>query len=803
MLLPCHKCSKITSNPTDLINHLKTVHQIRNHWYTCSLCNSTFDQLYKFRQHTERCFKKKAKRDSTQNVFLQKLNEDHQIYEELTTDAALDFGCKLAANMNVPRNSVFEVINDTKRFLCSIVEGMQSLVIPWVKEENVIDFKNIISIMGESLESVSTEYQLNKCLLEKKLISSVRKVKIGERTVDPLMHSDSDDEDDGEVSKQETVSLMPINFQIKSFFELPHVFEKLQSNTENIKKDGRLNHFINGKLWKSKLQHFSKDDVVIPYHLHIDDTQTNNPLGTHTTNGDQTCVYYSFPTMPNEYSSRLENIFTALVFESRLSLDFGNDQCYDELIKELNKMADDGIVLNINGKEQKVYFVLGLLLGDNKGVNHCLGYTKGFKANHYCRFCRMCRSKMQFRYVEDANYIRNIENYYQDLAIGKMSETGISENSVFNNVRYFHATQTCADVMHDVDEGILHYNLCEVIHYFIENEYFTLEMLNQAKTDIKYGEHEENNRTTKNITIENLKLKKLKMTASEAHSFAHHLPFILLNIIHEDARDHLESNEVWRFLLVTLRFLDMSYMTCYDTETIHTLRNVVATMNEMYVRLFKQTLKPKHHFATHYPSLIEALGPLRYMSSMRYEANHKFVKNYTKNTTSRRNISYSLGLKLQYNFAYLLKKGNVCKDILEISQPKLTKIFDEDFYQSIVPSNELELLSQRYIYVSEKIKFNGLTLSSKLHLPFIDGNRIHLLQIVKLIMVSKDDPTSIRVMCKKFVDVQYESVYASYNATNLQPQIHIVTLSDVLRNRIFPVALHRVNGLNIFRYKTF
>lgn len=804
-MLPCHQCSKITSNPTELMTHLKAAHVIRNHWYTCSLCSSTFDQLYKFRQHTEKCFKKKALKESVQVRFLQKRNQDYQLYDELTKNAAFDLGCKLASNMSVPRNSVFNVIDDTQRFLNSVVEGFESLVLPWIKDENVNDFKNIISIMNDSLENVNSESKLNEYLLRKGMISTVRKVKVGDRIVDPLHdmtgHCNSDD-GDNEYSKIETVSLMPIRFQIKSLFELPYVFKKCQSNAESIKTENVLDHFINGKLWKSKLQNFKKDDIVIPYHLYIDDTQMNNALGCHTTNGDQTCVYYSFPTLPNEFNSRQDNIFTAQVFESRLSRDFGNDACYDELIKELNTLADDGVVLNIDGKEQKVYFVLGLLLGDNKGLNDCLGYTTGFTANYCCRFCRMHRHQMQFSYVEDIECIRTIENYNQDLANGKLSETGMWENSVFNKVRYFHAIQTCADVMHDVNEGVLHYNLCEIILSFIKSGYFTLDMLNKAMKNLKYGEHESNNKS-KSITLENLTAKKLRMTASEVHSFAHHLPFTLLNIIHEDACNELDSNETWRFLLTTLRFLDMAYLSSYDAETIFKFRNVIATMNEMYVRLFNQTLKAKHHFTTHYPSLIEKCGPLRYASSMRYEANHKFVKNYTKNTTSRRNIAYSLGLKLQYNFAYLLMKGNFCNDILEVSQPRLARVQDEDFYKHTVPSSDLESLAQRNMYISDRIKFNGLTLSSKSYLPFIDGNQLHLLQIIKLIMVSKDDPASIRIVFKKFLDVKYESSHACYSASNLLPQTHIITLSDVLKNKIFPVALHQVNGANVFRYKTF
>lgn len=816
-MIPCNKCSKILTDPTDLIHHIKNVHQIRNDYYTCSLCNSSFDELYRFRMHVEKCFRKKAKNERIQNVFLRKVNEDHKIYQDLSDEAALDFGCKLASNMNVPRNAVFDVIDDTEQLITSIVEAMRDVVLPWVKEEKIHDFENIISVMNKCLENVNTEHKLDKCLLAKKLISFVKKVPVGKQSIDPLIDPDEevvdplmdiDDGDDGDCdfNKLKTVSLMPINFQIKSFFELPHVYEKFQSNVDNIKKEGKLNHFINGTLWKSKLEQFNKEDVVIPYHLHIDDTQTNNPLGTHTTNGDQTCVYYSFPTMPNEYNSRLENIFTALVFESSLSEELGNEVCYDELIKELNKLADEGIVLNINGKEQKVYFVLGLLLGDNKGVNHCLGYPRGFTARHYCRLCRMQRIKMKYSYVEDPSHMRNIENYYQDLAVGNMTKTGICENSVFNNVRYFHATQTCVDIMHDINEGVLPYNLCEVILYFIEHNYFTLAMLNKEKHSVKYSELEENNRSG-TITLKSLLTKKLKMNASESHSFAHHLPFILLNIIDKNKLEQLENNEVWRFLLITIRFLDMCYMPSFDSESIEKLRDIIANMNEMYVRLFNKTLKPKHHYATHYPELIKKCGPLRYMSSMRYEANHKFVKNYTKNTISRRNISYSLCLKLQYNFAYILKKGDACKDNVNVSKPRLTRIVDEDFFRSIVPSNELKSIFQRNIYVFDKIKLNGLTLSSKLYLPFMDvagdGVTLQLLKIVKLFMLSESDPTSIRIICKKYVDVQYNSLYASYSVTNLRPEMHIINISDVLQQRLFPVALHRGNGSNLFRFRTF
>lgn len=244
-------------------------------------------------------------------------------------------------------------------------------------------------------------------------------------------------------------------------------------------------------------------------------------------------------------------------------------------------------------------------------------------------------------------------------------------------------------------------------------------------------------------------------------------------------------------------------MTEYDCSSIKTLRDVIATMNEMYVELFNRTLKPKHHFATHYPSLIEKFGPLRFMSSMRFEANHKFIKNYTKNTMSRKNISYSIGRKLQYTFACFLRKSIALKDNFEASTPKLTRLIDEDFFQSITQSSEMNSLSRRTVYVCDKVKLNGLILSTKLYLPYLDGRQLQLLKIVKLVMMSPCDPFSTKIIFQKYDEVTYCSDYASYSVKNLLPNMYLMNISDAIRQRMYPVVLHEANGFNMFRYKTF
>lgn len=99
---------------------------------------------------------------------------------------------------------------------------------------------------------------------------------------------------------------------------MPNVFNTIKTNTDNIQEKGELNNFINGESWKSKLENFYNNDNVIPYYLHIDGTQINNALGTHKQKGEQTLVHYTFPTIPFEYASRLDNIFNAGLVESSL-----------------------------------------------------------------------------------------------------------------------------------------------------------------------------------------------------------------------------------------------------------------------------------------------------------------------------------------------------------------------------------------------------------------------------------------------------------------------------------------------------
>lgn len=200
--------------------------------------------------------------------------------------------------------------------------------------------------------------------------------------------------------------------------------------------------------------------------------------------------------------------------------------------------------------------------------------------------------------IQDDKMLRTEKNYEEDVKKKNFKLTGVNESSIVNLINnYCHVTNTVGiDKMHDIYEGMLHYNLCEVILYFIRKEYISLDILNQLKADISYGELEAGNKSPP-ITIARLKARKLLMSASEMQCFAHHFGFIVGDLIPKD-------DEGWLFYLQTMKFVDLLYLPSYTEADLGILTETISVMHQMYKSVFNQTLKPKHHYNTHYPTLI-------------------------------------------------------------------------------------------------------------------------------------------------------------------------------------------------------
>lgn len=119
-----------------------------------------------------------------------------------------------------------------------------------------------------------------------------------------------------------------------------------------------------------------------------------------------------------------------------------------------------------------------------------------------------------------------------------------------------------------------------------------------------------------------------------------------------------DEDEVWSFYLVLLKIIDILLSYKFTESTISYLKQLIIQHNSLYLRLFNDTLKPKHHFLIHYPTVIQHSGPPRHYWCFRFEGKHRELKMYARSTSSRRNITLTLAKKFQFKFAHTLLQPN-------------------------------------------------------------------------------------------------------------------------------------------------
>lgn len=167
--------------------------------------------------------------------------------------------------------------------------GLKTIIASCVGADEMTTVNRFIKSIEAPFKNYDTETKLDSVLIKADLMRPIEKWLLKKDLIkDPLdkppkdliLTSDLEDE-----NEEAMMMLMPINFMLKKFFKLPKVYEKIEAHTKKIRESQKLNHFINEKVWKKKLENFGSDDNVIPYFLYVDGAQTNNPLGPHCTKG--------------------------------------------------------------------------------------------------------------------------------------------------------------------------------------------------------------------------------------------------------------------------------------------------------------------------------------------------------------------------------------------------------------------------------------------------------------------------------------------------------------------------------------
>ncbi|XP_075157696.1 uncharacterized protein LOC142233175 [Haematobia irritans] len=541
-----------------------------------------------------------------------------------------------------------------------------------------------------------------------------------------------------------------------------------------------LRHLKNGNL---ELTEKSLREIIvflIPYFLYFDDFEVNNPLGSHTSS--ILGVYYSFPSAPNFLKYKLNNIFIAALYKSIDVKTFGNSKSFYKLIDILNDLENNGIDLEIKSEKRKIFFSLGLVVGDNLALNSILGFSRSFSAKHFCRYCKLSKASTQNMCDEDFNQLRNISNYEQDVKSMNVEKTGIRENSIFNRISNYHVVDNFyADLLHDILEGVFQYDMCHIIKSLIKDKVIDLEILNIRKNSFQYGETEIGN-ISPAINERNLRHMSLKMSGREILTFVHFFPLMVGDLVDS-------NSNLWQFVVNLVEMLDILLMPTFSTLDLANLHSHIEYHNRTYVTLFLDTLKPKHHFLTHYIRIIQNSGPLKYLWTFNFESKHRELKSYVKNIMSRKNILISLAIKFGIVFSDFV--SNFMYNVIKLPDSTYTAC-NSLYYKDLCNRLSLEELNSSVLF--SRFERYGTTYK-KDFVVFSYDPTFKAFVIKEMFMLN----TKVFLLCKQLNVISYDKHYLSYVVEKHSSSE--VTIHSIDNVKSPPIHVINLNGKQFLRPK--
>jgi len=199
-----------------------------------------------------------------------------------------------------------------------------------------------------------------------------------------------------------------------------------------------------------------------------------------------------------------------------------------------------------------------------------------------------------------------------------------------------------------------------VVNYIVnERKFISLQLLNERIQGFDYGLDEGGSKPPViNHTVDSV--DRLNMKAIEMLRFVQNFAMICGNIIPED-------DTVWGFYLTLRSILDLLFATRITTGELQLLQVLISEHHELYVDLFHDSLKPKHHFMVHYIRSIQLLGPLCWLWCMLFESKHGEAKKTASIVCNFKNICKSLSQKHQLKMCYrFLAKESLTDDDLVV-----------------------------------------------------------------------------------------------------------------------------------------
>lgn len=443
------------------------------------------------------------------------------------------------------------------------------------------------------------------------------------------------------------------------------LFEKFPVQDKSIYEsifDGSV--FKNGQLFKC-CKH------VILASLYYDEFEVVNPLGSKVKKHKLGAFYLTIFNLPDYLNSTFIHTHLVALFKTSDMIGGASlNNILEPLVIDLKILESRGIEVN-----NQIYKVsIGSIRGDNLGINKLLQMVKSFRAENYCNICEIDSKTAKFSTEEDPKLLRNPETYnkiiQEGIPLNKVHNKGIKGYCILNDLNFFHVcTNYTGDIMHDLLEGSLPASVKLFLKHLIGLRLITLEEVNERIYQFNYGLIDYKNKPSSiNLSKEGCLIGE---RAAQNWCLARYLPLILGDLVKLK-----EVQDEWKVVTSLLDIVDIVFSPRITKKSLDDLRKLTKTYCSIKISVNDRAKIPKDHFIEHYATIIERMGPLYFLWSMRYEAKHNFFKDIMNKYHNFNSVAQTLAEQHQ---RFMYNKWRLNTDVftllLEYTGKKITSLF--------------------------------------------------------------------------------------------------------------------------------
>lgn len=666
--LMCHidYCAVHCEDLTGFLSHLKT-HLKEGTAVTCPFqqCKKTFSVLSTFTSHLSRCHKGKTEHCLLEAIVQGTSGSQVVCQSEDRCEAAFSSeGTLEQADISPPENvddgiflknlALFYLKLQAKLLLPAsviqtVIEGFQE--IHDISQVNMLSsLKEKLLLLGvpeadvkKVLDEVEAEDLFRTCNTEI-LKTDQRRKTVFKKSFNyiephPICLGNS------EAGKECFAQYIPIKETLTSLMKSESIREQHRCTHLNVRQKDIYKDVWDGKIIAENAL-FKSDPLSLGLILFQDAFEVVNPLGSGKKKHKVLAVYLTLGDILPHNRSNIDHMQLVLLCREQDFRFFGQDLVLAQLLKDLKDLEVSGIQLP-NGDLRKA--CVCAIAGDNLGSHGIGAFSENFSTSvHFCRYCEIDRASFVADPLAKGPH-RTVQSYKDNVQTDDVQQKkGVKFDSLFNELSYFHVCNPGLPpcIGHDLFEGVVSYDLALYIKHLVRVEkHFTYVELNRRINQFKYLG---NDALDKPCEVNSCSDKL------GGHAVQNWCLLRLLPVLIGDKIKNPADNDVWQLVLHMRQMVEFICAPAISSGQIAYLK--VMTEDYLYLRakLFpNHSLRPKHHYVSHYPDLTVQFGPLIRLWTLRFESKHTYFKQCAKKLHNFKNLCSTLAERHQLLQAYL------------------------------------------------------------------------------------------------------------------------------------------------------